>query len=233
MPVLRIVQRSHRGNRPNTPKLSQPHPWNEKSVCADKISGVDLDPNLDPNPNLECALGLQNVSFRACQLCMLTEILSAAEIFQPSMFVCLFFASDFSPFCLPRAFYAHLYKVCVLGVHMDVLGVHMLMVSVASCFTLFSNIVFGGKLVFIVCVSLLLLFIMFIVCVRVFTCILYVCMCVYMYSVCSWRVAVITCVRDRDCLCDECFMMMSLCVSVLVVSVCARVCVCYVHVYDV
>ena len=59
-----------------------------------------------------------------------------------------------------------------------------------------------------------------------------VCVTCILYMVCSWCVhavyggynsdCLIARVRDRDCLCDECVLMLSLCVSecVFVVSVC-------------
>ena len=38
-------------------------------------------------------------------------------------------------------------------------------------------------------------------------------------------------VRDRDCLCDECVLLLSLCVSVCLLSVCVCVCVYCICVY--
>ena len=71
---------------------------------------------------------------------MLTEILSSAENFFSTKYVCIFPPLSLYLICFRFVcrvgFTCMLYKVYVLGVRMYVIGVRMFMVSVAACFAL-------------------------------------------------------------------------------------------------
>ena len=104
------------------------------------------------------------------------------------------------------------------------LGVRMFMVSVAACFALFLRCWLKY------CLRLKISCYHVFFCVfRFFSIMLIVCV---LHAYCMWCVlgvcmlfvvgiALIDRVRDRDCLCDECVLLLSLlCACVLVVSVC-------------